>query len=137
MYLITGAGEELGWSAIATPPMVSRWGTIRAGFLLGIIWAFWHSIAFAQTGSPFEWVAWQSIKTIAMRIIIVWLYIKPGTSIFAVVIYHATDNVSWSLFPNISSYYDPAVTGPLNWVVAFIIIFVGALNSTPGNRSQE
>jgi membrane protease YdiL (CAAX protease family) len=71
LYLITGAGKELGWSGYATEPIQNRWGVLGAGFLLGIIWAIWHSIAFMQTGSAVEWVIWQSVKTIAMHMIIV------------------------------------------------------------------
>lgn len=125
IYLITGAGEELGWSACATQPMQSRWGALRASFLLGIIWALWHSIAFVQTGLAVEWVLWQSIKTVAMRMIIVWMYNKTGHSVLAANFYHTTDNVSWSLFPNFGTHYDPLVTGLINCVVVVVIVLAG------------
>jgi len=129
LYLISGAGEELGWSGYATEPILTRWGILRAGFLLGIIWAIWHSIAFVQTGSSVEWVIWQSVKTIAMRMIIVWIYIKAGESVFAAILFHTADNVSWSLFPNVGSHYDPLVTGLINCAVIGIIILGERLTS--------
>lgn len=136
IYLITGAGEELGWSGYAAPPMQERYGVLRAGLLLGIIWALWHSIAFVQTGSPLEWVVWQSLKTIAMRIIIIWIYNRTGKNVLAAIVYHAVDNVSWSLFPNLSSHYDPAVTGLISWGVVLMIVFAGGLKSFNRHRPQ-
>lgn len=137
LYLITGAGEELGWSGYATEPMQNRWGVLGAGFLLGIIWAIWHSIAFVQTGSAVEWVIWQSVKTIAMRMIIIWIYNKAGKSVFAAILYHTADNVSWSLFPNTSSHYDPMVTGLINCAAAVIIIFGEGRKGSTRPRQQE
>jgi membrane protease YdiL (CAAX protease family) len=140
MYLVTGAGEELGWSAYVTPPLLNRWGAIPAGLLLGSLWALWHSIAFVQTGSPIDWVVWQSMKTVAMRVIMIWIYTRTGRSVFAAILYHTTDNVGWSLFPNFATHYDPAVTGLLNGVVVIIIILAGRLNSIhrqqAGNNSS-
>jgi hypothetical protein len=31
-------------------------------------------------------------------------------------------NVSWALFPNYGSHYDPFVTGVITWLVAAIVI---------------
>jgi hypothetical protein len=55
------------------------------------------------------------------------IFSQTGRSVFAATLYHAIDNVGWSLFPNQSSHYDPAVTGLLNWVVVFIIILAGGM----------
>jgi uncharacterized protein len=123
MYFITGMGEELGWSGYAIEPMQTRWGALRASLLLGVVWAIWHSIAFVQTQYPAGWIVWQCIKTVAMRMILVWIYNKTGKSVLAANLYHTTDNVSWSLFPNYGSYYDPVVIGLINSMIAVIIIF--------------
>lgn len=135
IFLLTGIGEELGWSGYATQPMQDRWGALRAGFLLGVMWAVWHSVAFLQTGWTVEWVVWQSIKTIAMRMIIVWIYNKTWRSVFAATLYHTTDNVSWSLLP--SDYYDPLVTGLVNCIVTIIIILTGGFNNTARSHEQK
>jgi uncharacterized protein len=137
IFLPSGAGEELGWSGYATEPMADRWGALRAGFLLGVLWAVWHSVAFLQTGWSLEWVVWQSIKTIAMRMIIVWIYYKTGRSVFAATLYHTTDNVSWSLFPNFGDSYDPLVTGLVNCIVTVVIILTGGFNNAARSHGQE
>lgn len=137
LYLISGAGEELGWTGYATEPMQDRWGILGSGFLLGIIWAIWHSIAFVQTGASVEWVIWQSVKTIAMRMIIVWIYFQAGKSVFAAILYHTADNVSWSLFPNTSSHYDPMVTGLVNCAAVGMILLIEKFTGSTGPCGQE
>lgn len=136
MYLITGTGEELGWSGYATQPMQRRWGALRASFLLGILWAVWHSIPFVQTQSPVAWVIWQSIKTVAMRMLIVWIYNQSGKSVFAAILFHTADNVSWSLFPNDGSHYDPMLMGLINCVVLIIVIIAGGFNGMTRFRGK-
>lgn len=123
LYFVFDAGEELGWTAYATDPMQERWGALKAALLLGSVWALWHSVTFLQTGNPPDWVLWQCLKTVAMRIVIVWVYNNTGKSVFAAILYHTADNVSWSLFPNYSTHYDPFVTGLLTWLTVGIVAF--------------
>ncbi len=122
MFFITDTGEELGWSGYAIDPMQNRWGAVKASLVLGVVWAIWHTIPFVQTGNSATWVAWQGLKTVAMRMVIVWIYNKTGKSVFATTLFHTADNVSWSLFPNYASHYDPFVTGLTTWVAAGIVI---------------
>lgn len=121
IFLIGDAGEELGWTAYAIEPMQDRWGAFKASLGLGVIWALWHAIPFVQTGNPPKWVIWQSIKTVATRIMIVWIYNNTGKSVLAAILYHASDNLSWSLFPNKGSHYNPFVTALTTWLTAAIL----------------
>ncbi len=122
-FLIGDTGEELGWSGYAIDPLQKRWGAAKASLLLGVVWAIWHSIPFVQTRNSTRWVVWQSFRTVATRVVIVWIYNKTGKSTFAATLYHATDNLSWSLFPNYGSHYNPFVTGAITWLVAGIVLF--------------
>jgi uncharacterized protein len=121
IYFIGATGEELGWTGYALGPMENRWGTLKSGLILGVIWAIWHIIPFMQTGNTGSWIVWQSLKTVAMRILIVWVYKNTGRSTFAAILYHTAENVSWALFPNYSSHYTPSVTNLVNWMVVAII----------------
>ena len=123
VYFIADTGEELGWTGYAIDPMQKRWGALNASLLLGLIWAMWHSIAFIQTDNPANWILWQCLKTVAMRVIIVWIYNNTGKSVFAAILYHTTDNVSWSLFPYYGSQYNPMVTGLITSITAAIIVY--------------
>ena len=128
LYLVSAAGEELGWTGYATDPLQTRWGAIQASVILGIAWATWHGIAFVQTGNPPDWVLWQSLKTVAMRIILVWLYHGAGKSMSAVILYHTADNVSWSVFPNYGSHYDPFTVNLVSWLAVGFIIAAGGFS---------
>jgi membrane protease YdiL (CAAX protease family) len=122
IFFITDAGEELGWTGYATDPMQNRWGPLKASFLLGIIWAAWHFIPFLQTGSSLSWVIWQSIYTVLIRVLTVWFYNRCGKSVFAANLIHVMSNLSWSLFPNYGSHYNPAVTAPI-----LLLVIIAAL----------
>jgi membrane protease YdiL (CAAX protease family) len=123
-YLISGAGEELGWMGYAAEPLQVRWGALRAALILGIVWAVWHSVAFVQTHNPIGWIVWQCVRTVALRVLIVWIYNNNAKSLFAAILLHASDNVCWSLFPNFGSHYDPFVTGMITWPVVAVVILV-------------
>jgi membrane protease YdiL (CAAX protease family) len=120
-FFVAALGEELGWSGYATDPLEDRWGALRAGLLLGVAGAAWHLILLVQAERPPTWIAWQSLCLVALRILIVWLYKNTGKSVFAAAVCHATYNVSWQLFPNQGSHYDPRITGLIMTVAAMIV----------------
>jgi membrane protease YdiL (CAAX protease family) len=134
MFFIGDAGEELGWTGYAIDPMQNRWGALKAGLILGVVWAAWHLIPFVQTGNSPSWIAWQSLSVIALRILIVWIYNNTGKSVFAAILVHDMVNVSWSLFPNYGSHYDPFVTGMITWLTVVIVIIVWGTKSLAGYR---
>ena len=71
------------------------------------------------------WIAWQrGVYDVALRVLIVWLYNNTGGSVLAAILFHATDNVSVSLFPNAGSHYDPAVTGTITAITAAIVVLL-------------
>lgn len=121
-FFIGALGEELGWSGYATDPMQNRLGALQASIVLGLIWAVYHFIGLTQTHRSMTWIAWWSLGTVALRVIMVWLYNNTGKSVFAVAIFHMTINVTWQLFPVNGSYYDPRVTGTITALVAVMII---------------
>jgi membrane protease YdiL (CAAX protease family) len=94
LFVIAAIGEELGWSGYAIEPMQSRLGALPASLLLGALWAVWHFIPLIEVGRSIEWIAWWSLGTVAARLIMVWLYNHVGQSVFAMVLYHASSNLS-------------------------------------------
>ncbi len=123
LFFIGDAGEELGWTGYAIEPMQNRWGALKAGLILGLVWAAWHAIPYVQTGNPPTWVLWQCLTAVAIRVLIVWIYNSSGKSVFAAILYHDMTNISWSLFPNYGSHFDPFVTGLITWLAVIIVIF--------------
>lgn len=122
VYFILAAGEELGWMGYAIDPMQTRWGALTAALLVGVIWQVWHIIPHWQQGHTASWILWQSLYSMALRVLIVWVYNNAGQSVFAAILTHATDNVSVSLFPNFGSHYDPVMTCVIAWLVVLIVV---------------
>ncbi len=54
----------------------------------------------------------------------VWLYNNTGKSVFAAALFHDTLNVSWQLFPNSGSHYDPRIAGLIIAVVTAVVTVV-------------
>jgi CAAX protease family protein len=134
LFFISALGEEIGWTGYATEPLERRWGIVIAGLLLGSIWAIWHLIPLVQAHRSIEWIAWWSLGTISLRMIMIWLYFHAGKSVFAAAVFHAMINVCWQLFPINGSYYDPRIFGLITMCLA-IGIFIAQRLLTKGKLS--
>ncbi len=124
VYFIGAIGEELGWSGYVIDPLQSWFGAFKASLILGIIWAVWHIIPWSQTHQTATWIIWQSLATILLRVIMVWLFNNTGKSVFAMVLFHTMINISPYLIPNYGSHYDPFIFA----VLLFITVLVLMLN---------
>jgi hypothetical protein len=124
IFFVAALGEELGWSGYLIDPMQERWGALRAAILLGVIWAGWHIVPLAQAQRSLGWIAAQCLFLIAARVIFVWLYNNTGKSVFAVAVLHAMVNVSWQLFPNNGSHYDPRIAALIMVVITVVVVLV-------------
>jgi CAAX protease family protein len=124
VFFIAALCEELGWSGYITDPMQDRWGALGAGILLGLVWAAWHVVPLMEVHRSFAWIAWHSLFTVALRVLIVWLYNNAGKSVFAAALVHTMSNLSWQLFPIHGSYYDPRVTGLIVALAAAVVTVV-------------
>lgn len=136
-FFTSASAEELGWSGYVIDPMQNRWGALRASILVGLVWAVFHYVALLQAHRSLVWIGWWSLWTVALRIIIVWLYNNTGKSVFAAALFHTTINVTWQLFPIQGSFFDPRVTGAITAFVAAAVIVVcrlRTLHSRPGMR---
>ncbi len=121
-FFLGALAEELGWSGYATEPLQRHWGTITAGVFLGLVWAIWHFIPLLQAQRSIVWIAWWSLGTISLRMIMVWLYVHSGKSVFMAAMFHAMINLCWQLFPNNGSFYDPRVFGLIS--LCFVILLL-------------
>ncbi|MBX6384782.1 MAG: CPBP family intramembrane metalloprotease [Microbispora sp.] len=130
VFLLAAACEEAGWTAYATDPLRARRSVPVTGLILGVTWAVWHLIPYAQAGHGPSWIAGQCLFTVALRVVIVWVY-ERGASVLAAVVCHASSNVGWSLFPDHGSHYDPVVAGGVATVVALLVVAVRRGPSPP------
>lgn len=109
MFLVGAIGEELGWQGYAFSRLRTRRSALESAIFLGMFWALWHVIPLVQMGSSVDWIFWQCLCTVALRVIMVWLFVNAGQSVFIAILFHTMYNVTWSLFPNYGSRYDPFV----------------------------
>lgn len=121
VFFISALAEELGWSGYILEPMQQRWGALQASVVLGAAWAIWHFLPLHQVGRQPGWIAWWTLYSVASRVLYTWIYNNTGGSVFAVTLLHAMANVSWQLFPNNGSHFDPQIAGLVVAAVAFLV----------------
>jgi len=135
IFFVSGLCEELGWSGYATDPLQDRFGALKAALVIGGIWAAWHFVPLAEAHRSFAFVAWWTLGTVGMRVIIVWLYNATGGSVFAATLVHAMSNVCWQMFPVNGSFYDPRVMGLILTAAALLNIALSR-STTPTKECQ-
>lgn len=76
-FLLVWLGEEVGWRSFALPRLQNKYSPLRATFILGILWGFWHLPIFLFTdslmiglGTAFFFV----LITFPIAVVYTWLY---------------------------------------------------------------
>ena len=106
MFFIGAVGEELGWQGYAYARLKNGKSAMNAALIIGTIWALWHVIPYVQLGRSADWIVWQCLGTVALRVIMVWLFVNTGQNIFVAVLFHTMINMPWGLVQNYESFYD-------------------------------
>lgn len=122
MFFVAALCEELGWTGYLTDPLQSRLGAMNTGIIIGVFSIIYHLIALIHVHRSIEWIIWWSVGTVALRVIIVWLYNNTGRSVFIATLFHMTINLTWQLFPIDGSYYSPSKTGIILILITVCII---------------
>jgi membrane protease YdiL (CAAX protease family) len=135
VFFIAALGEEVGWLGYAIDPMQDQLNALQASILMGVVCATWHIVPFAQAGRSPGWIAWQCLNLVAVRILLVWLYNNTGKNVLAAALCHAMVNVSWQLFPNYGSHYDPRITGLITAFAAVIVTVIWGPRTLTRNRN--
>lgn len=127
VFFVAALGEEIGWTGYATEPLLRRWGILKAGVFLGLVWVAFHLIVLSQANRSFVWIGWWALGTVSLRTIMVWLYHHGGSSVFAAAVFHAMINLSWQLFPIHGSFYDPRIFSLVTLALAILLVTVRRL----------
>lgn len=123
-YFIGAVGEEIGWSGYIITPMQNKYGALRASIIVGIIWAAWHIIPWSQAHQNTTWIFWQSVGTVFLRIIMVWIFNNTGKSVFAMILFHTMLNISPYLIPKYGAHYNPFIFCMLLMIVVIMIVWL-------------
>jgi membrane protease YdiL (CAAX protease family) len=132
--LLAAISEELGWSGFATVPLQRRMGPLRAGLALGVVWALWHYPALLLADRSIDWIVGWTFSTVAIRVVMIWVFNITHQSIGAVALFHVTQNLSWQLFPVNGSYFDNGMFGLLMALMATVVMTLWKLPTAPTSK---
>lgn len=110
-FFVGAVGEELGWSGYVLAPLQRRWSALQSALILGAVTIAWHLVPLVVLHRTPAWIAWWCLYAAAFRVLIVWLLNNMGGSVFAAVLFHATLNLSFMLFPVNGSHFDMRLAG--------------------------
>ena len=123
-FFIPAVFEEVGWSGFALVALQRRMSALNASLVIGAIWAAWHFIPLLQVERSVAWIGWWSVTTVALRILITWIFNNAGESVLLAALFHASENASWQSFPIRGSHYDPAVHAVVLALVCCVVVAV-------------
>jgi membrane protease YdiL (CAAX protease family) len=92
-------GEEVGWRGYALPRLQAGRSALSASLILGVIWGLYHLPLYftGQAGRPLGLFPVFVVSTIALSVILTWVYNGTGGSLMLVVLLHATFNLPLTL----------------------------------------
>jgi len=127
-FFLGAIGEEVGYMGYAIDTMQARFGALSASILMGIPWAIWHYPSIIKQGHNLTWIAWGTLGTVAVRVLIVWIYNNTGKSLFACILFHTMLNLGRPLFPR-DELHNPLVDYPyvhysMIAITAVIVVFL-------------
>jgi len=108
LAIITGAtGEELGWRGFALPRLQTQYSAFTSSVILGLLWGVWHLTQYLTgliTGDPATWVSFTRflIYTIALSILMTWVYNHTDKSLFIATLFHRASNFALLPFVTLS-----------------------------------
>lgn len=134
--LIAGGFEEIGWTDFATPRLLKKHSALKAGFILGGLWAIWHLLAdfsgnIAAMGSA-GWLLWFTVFWLlslpAYRMLMTWVYTKTQ-SVFVAQLMHASYTGWLFVFTPATTSFNQnllwqAIFAASLWVIVVVVVFV-------------
>lgn len=104
--LLAGSFEEIGWTGYATPRLLARHGTLRAGLILGLVWAFWHLLVDVRynAGSlgalwPLEFAVVYLATLTPYRMLMTWAFARTQSLLLAILMHASFTGWLMVLFP--------------------------------------
>lgn len=131
-FFIGAIAEEVGWQGYAYDRLARRIPAFVAALVLGLIWVTWHIVPFAQTRHDVQWIVWQCVFTIWLRVLIVWVYVNNNRSVSAAVLLHTMSNLAVFLFPVYGSYYDPMIASLIMAGIVLVVVLVWGADTLAG-----
>lgn len=94
--------EEFGWRGYALDRLQAHWSALSSSLILGLVWGLWHLPLFFIPGVSQSYMPFWSflIMTVALAVLITWVYNNTGGNLLAVLLFHTGINLwSFGVFP--------------------------------------
>lgn len=130
--------EEVGWRGFALPRLQGRYGPLLGTLILGVLWGLWHlplkvflsgigsfGVGFLGVGDFLWWFG----SIVAFAIIITWAFNHSRGSVLLAILFHATTNTTFGVFPNaffpsLSSMSSMSIAPEIGSIIAAVLIVV-------------
>lgn len=132
--LLAGFFEEIGWTGFAIPQLRKKYGVLTVGLLVGLLWAFWHTlpgvwIGFGSgtvTSLPLlaSYFADSFLFLVVFRVLMVWVYDKTESLLVAMIM-HSSLTAAARIITPIGIVGIPLLIFDFAWftVMCFIVLF--------------
>jgi len=130
IFFILQFGEELGWRGFALDRLLARMNVLQASVVVGSIWAVWHLPMFISKGFgqyEYHMPFLQFFLTLVLiSVIITWMQINTGGSLFPAFLIHAQINLSGEVLPLIEKNKD-SQGDYTAWIILNILLIIVVL----------
>lgn len=127
LFFFMGAlGEEVGYMGYAIKQLLKKNNALWAAIIIGIPWIVWHYPSMLKQGRNFNFFFSGTLGTIAIRVILVWLYINTKRSLFACILMHCLYNTGRVLFLK-DTKIDPLIDYPEIHYLSIVAISIAVI----------
>jgi uncharacterized protein len=101
MVYVGGGQEEIGWRGFALDRLLNRHNDLVASLILGVVWALWHLPLWFMTGTSQHFMPFGAfvLMIVSLSVILTWVYVESGRSMFLAMWTHGVANALMAVFP--------------------------------------
>lgn len=127
-------GEELGWRGLLLPRLLDRYSPLTSSLAVGTLWGAWHLPLWMMGADarPLAVFPIFLVSTVAMSVIMTWMHLGTGGSLFVIVLYHAAANLPLTL---LVAPFGSAMALPFAISTALLIVAAGLVVRAGGWRT--
>lgn len=101
MVYLGGGQEEIGWRGFALDRLLSRHNDLVSSLILGVVWALWHVPLWFMLGTSQGFMPFGAflMMIVSLSVILTWVYVGSGRSMFLAMWTHGVANAYMAIFP--------------------------------------
>jgi membrane protease YdiL (CAAX protease family) len=123
-------GEEIGWRGFALPRLQTRFNSLAASLILGVLWAAWHLPNALIPGLDYYFYAFPAflVWVVSMTVLFTWLANRTRGSVLIAWIFHASINTTLAIIFTGDTVRQWWLSAAVYAVAALIIVIVNGPN---------